>query len=79
MQTGGILVVTYLAAWFLAYLFIMGADFGHLGEYFILGWTGGLEKPGMIQILALGTTLFSGLVLGLVALKKKREQNRAAR
>ena len=60
------------------YLFAMGTDFRYVAEYFKLGWTPGAgEKPGLIQIFALGLTLIICIAWALLAFLWKRSPRRA--
>jgi hypothetical protein len=51
--------VIYAFAWLGTYLALMGGDMTYLVDYFVLSWSGGLEIPAFIQLVA--------IVFGLLA------------
>ena len=55
------LALVYLACWFASYCLVMGHDFRYVSSYFRLGWSGGLEIPAGIQLLALSATAVIGV------------------
>lgn len=50
-------VLIYLAAWTLAYIWIVGWDFRYFLQYLKLAWTRPGEIPAFIQWIAMGTTV----------------------
>jgi hypothetical protein len=66
-----VLVLGYLASWLVAYAIVMGSDFGHVVEYFKLGWSfSGGEYPAFIWLVGAG--LFVVAVVAVVLFKASR-------
>jgi len=63
-----VLVATYVVAWTVAYVLVMGSDFAYFVEYFVLAWTfRGLEIPTYIWLFSIAVFLpFAVLVLFLL-------------
>jgi hypothetical protein len=63
-----VLVATYVVAWTVAYVLVMGLDFAYFLEYFVLAWTfSGLEVPTYIWLFSIAVFLpFAGLALFLL-------------
>jgi hypothetical protein len=64
-------VSCYLAAWTLFYIFVMGSDFDYYVEYFRLAWSGGGEKPAMIQLLALAVTAVVAAITTFIVVRSR--------
>lgn len=61
-----LVVVLYLLVWMLVYSIIIGFDYSHITDYFVLGWRGGGELPAAIQMLTfLAMAILALVVLGL--------------
>lgn len=69
-------IVGYAVGWTGGYLSVMGADFAYFFEYLGLAWSGGGERPMIIQVAALSVATVA--VVGCWAVGRKRRPEPAA-
>jgi hypothetical protein len=72
----------YLAAWFVSYVFYVGADFQFVADYWIFFWTGGGELPTFIQLTSWLLTLAAisaWVVVRSLLRRKSRDTGKAPR
>src|SRR3954466_3593371 len=68
------LFATYMLAWTVSYVFVMGLDFRYYIKYFVLAWTfRAFELPGFIWVFSLAG--FAPLGIVLVALMRRHARN----
>ena len=61
-----LIVVAYLVSWSVAYVWLVGTDFGYYAEYLRLAWTNPGEIPSFLQFIAIvATTLILLVVIGV--------------
>jgi len=66
-------LVTYLIAWLLSYLFYVGPDFQFVADYWVLFWRGGGELPVFIQLTSWLLTLVTiGVWVGLRFIRRRK-------
>lgn len=70
------LIATYLACWTVVYGIIMAGDFRYFFRYLFMAWSRPGEIPALIQLYAIGATLASCLVAGVVLLAIRRRKSR---
>ena len=67
-----IAISVYALAWIVGYLSVMGWDRQFVSAYFVYGWTGGGELPGLINLFAILVAVMVSSFLYWMALRRGR-------